>query len=187
LFGAAVVAFGIEPLARTRRWIAAILAGVALTAVVEVPANFVASAKLIAQWKQRQSHAGMVPYPFATGKGIYTTRENADDLAALNGFIVSRGGSFLDVSNERALYYLLQRRPPVRCPDVNMLSNPTLLAEAMEQLRAQPPACVVVKGNPIVGNYDGVPYDIRVPELAKWIDANYPQRYQIGRFTVAAR
>jgi hypothetical protein len=187
LFGAAVVAFAIEPLVRTRRWIAAVLASAALIAVVEVPANLIAGAKLMAGWKQRQSHAGMVPYPFATGKGIYTTKQNFDDLAALNGFIVPRGGTFLDVSNERALYYLLQMRPPVRCPDVNMLSNPRLFAEAMRQLEAKTPSCVVVKGNPIVGNYDGVPYEVRVPELARWIDAHYPQRFQIGRFTVAAR
>jgi hypothetical protein len=187
LFGAAVVAFVIEPLVRKRRCVAAVLASVALIAIVEVPANVIAGARLLAQWKQRQSHEGLVPYPFATGKGIYTTKQNADDLAALNGFIVPRGGTFLDVSNERALYFLFQRRPPVRCPDVNMLSNPRLFAEAMRQLKSAPPSCVVVKGNPIVGNYDGVPYDVRVPELARWIEENYPQRFQIGRFTVAAR
>jgi uncharacterized membrane protein len=187
LFGAAVVVFVIEPLVRKRRFVAAVLTGAALIATVEVPANAIAGTKLLAQWKERQSHEGLVPYPFATGKGIYTTKQNADDLAALNGFIVPRGGTFLDVSNERALYYIFQRRPPVRCPDVNMLSNPQLFSEAMQQLKSAPPSCVVVKGNPIVGNYDGVPYDVRVPELARWIDANYPQRFQIGRFTVAAR
>jgi hypothetical protein len=188
LFGAAVVAFIVEPLLMMRRRVEAILVAAALLLVVEVPANLTAGAKLLAEWKQRQSHAGMVPYPLATGKGIYTTQQNFDDLAALNGFIVAQpGGTFLDVSNERALYYIFQKRPPVRCPDVNMLSNPRLFAEAMEQLKKSPPSCVVLKGNSIVGNYDDVPYEVRVPELAKWIDSYYTRRFQIGRFTVAAR
>jgi hypothetical protein len=141
-------------------------------------------------WRARQSHAGLAPYPFATGKGIYTTEENSRELAALNGFIESlapAGAPILDVSNERALYYLLQRRPPLRCADVNMLSAPPLLAEAMAQLEANRPACVIVHGYDAVANYDGLSYRTRVPALAAWIDATYPRRVQIGRFTVATR
>jgi hypothetical protein len=190
LFGAAVAAFILEPLWRRRRWIAAAVVTLTLAVVVEVPANLVAGAKMLAGWHARQSHAGLVPYPFATGKGIYTSPANAADLAALNGFIASvtpPGGTFLDFSGERALYYLLQRKPPLRCPDINMLSAPPLLAEAMAQLEAHPPSCVVVKGIEINGSYDGVANAQRVPVLARWIEVNYPRRFQIGRFVVAAR
>ena len=190
LFGIAVVAFVIEPLLIAKRRVIAAIALVAVFVLAEVWPNAEAGAKMLMDWRARQSHAGLVPYPFATGKGIYTSQENANDLAALNGFIASislPGAPILDVSNERALYYLLQRKPPVRCPDINMLSSPPLFAEAIAQLEANRPACVIIKGYDVVANYDGLPYTIRVPALAKWIDANYPRRSQIGRFTVATR
>ena len=145
---------------------------------------------LLVGWRARQSHAGLVSYPLATGRGIYTTRENAADLAGLNGFLDAAappGAPILDVTNERALYYLLQRRPPTRCSDVAMLSAPPLLAEAMRQLEANPPACVIVEGMKELDQYDGVPNRIRVPALFAWIDARYPHRARVGRYLVATR
>jgi len=190
LFGIAVVAFAIEPLLLARRRITAALTIIAMIALAEVWPNVSAGAKMLVGWRARQSHAGLVPYPFATGKGIYTTDENAKELAALNGFIESispPGAPILDVSNERALYYLMQRRPPLRCADINMLSAPPLLNEAMAQLEANRPACVIIQGYEAVAKYDGLPYTTRVPALAAWIDATYPRRVQVGRFTVATR
>jgi hypothetical protein len=189
LLGIAVIAFVVEPLWRTRRRVLSFAAAVLLAVLVEPRANVIAGAKLLAGWHGRQSHAGLVAYPFKTGKGIYTTAENAADLAALNGFVESvaaPGATILDFSNERALYYLLQRKPPVRCFDIPMLSAPALRAEAMRQLDEHPPACVVMKGIETIGSFDGVPNGVRVPELALWIDAHYPRRVQIGRFVVAA-
>jgi hypothetical protein len=188
LLGLAVVAFMIEPLWLARRRAAAAGVMICLAVLLEFKANTLTGAKLIAEWRRRQSHSDLVAYPFATGKGIYTTRENASELAALNGFIESAatpGATILDFSGERALYYLLQRKPPVRCPDIPMLSAPVLGAEAMRQLRQNPPACVVVKGIEALGSFDGVPNAVRVPELARWIDSRYPRRVQIGRFVVA--
>ncbi len=190
LFGIAVVAFVIEPLVLARRFALAAAAIIAMIFLAEAGPNVVAGTKMLAGWRARQSHAGLIPFPFRTGRGIYTSEENSKELAALNGFIDSiapRGARILDVSNERALYYLMERRPPIRCADINMLSAPPLLAEAMAQLEANRPACVIVKGYPVVANYDGLSYARRVPALAAWIDATYPRRVQIGRFTVATR
>lgn len=186
LLGIAVVAFVLEPLFKRR--IAAAVLSLLLLAYFEVPQNLLAGAKQLAEWPSRHKHEGLVRYPFATGRGIYTTDQNARELAALNGMIESFGpGTILDFSNERALYYLMQRRPPVRCFDIPMLSNPDLLAEAMGQLNANPPVAVILGGDPNVATFDGVPNRDRVPDLAAWIDANYPRRYEIGRFIVAAR
>ncbi len=190
LLGIAVVAFFLEPMIRRRRWIAAVLLAVPLVLYVEAVSNVAAGAKLLAGWRARQRHDGLVAYPFATGKGIYTTPQNASELAALNGFIESLGpreATILDFSNERALYYLLQRRPATRCMEISMLSAPRLLAEAMGQLSANPPVCVIVEGDPVIANFDGVSNRTRVPDLAAWIDANYPKRTQIGRFVVASK
>jgi hypothetical protein len=188
LHGIAAVAFVVEPLLLARRRAAGAIAAVALIVWFEAGPNILAGARLLAAWPSRQRHEGLVPYPFATGKGIYTTEQNARELAALNGMIASHGtGTFLDFTNERALYYLLQRKPPLRCFDIPMLSNPRLFSEAMGQLNAHPPDVVVLGGDPNVSTFDGLPNHVRVPALAAWIDANYPRRYEVGRFVVAAR
>lgn len=189
LIGIAAMAFVIEPLIRRRRPWLAVAAALPFLIVLEVGANAIDGAASFSRWRSRQRHDGLVRYPLGTGKGLYTTQKNADELAALNGFIHALGpeARFLDFSGERALYYFLQRKPPVRCPDIPLLSNPILLAEAMGELSANPPACVIVAGDRILREFDGIPNEVRVPDLARWIDANYPRRVEIGRFTVAAR
>ena len=185
LIGIAIAAFLLEPLVRRRAIAGALIVAAPAVFLFEVGPNLRDATKMIAGWRARQSHEGLVPYPFRTGKGIYTYEADAADLAALNGFL--RGGSFLDFSGERALYYVLERKPPIRCADINMLSNPDLLAEAMAELNANPPAHVIVEGTRVFREFDGVSHEVRVPDLARWIDANYPRRVQIGRFVVATR
>ena len=187
LIGIAAVAFVIEPLIQRRRGWMAVAAALPFLIVFETGANVLDGARSASRWRERQSHEGLVRYPFPTGKGLYTYPQNAADLAALNGYIHALGpdARFLDFSGERALYYLLQRKPPIRCPDINFLSNPRLLAEAMAEMNASPPACVIVSGEPVLRQLDLIPHEIRVPDLARWIDANYPNRLKIGRFTVA--
>lgn len=183
LLGIAVVAFLLEPL---RNRIA--LAVLALAAVLyfEVPQNAVAGVKLLAEWPARQRHEGLVSHPLAPG--IYTTEDNATQLATLKNYVDSLGpGPILDFTNERALYFLLQRKPATRTFDIPMLSAHQLLNEAMPQLEANPPVCVLLGGDPSVAVFDGVPNNQRVPELARWIDVTYPNRTQIGRFLVATR
>ncbi len=190
LLGVAIVAFALEPLLLARRRAVAVLLAIVLFVYAEVAPNVTAAARFVAGWRARQSHAGLVSYPLATGRGTYTTRENASDLAALNGLLDATappGAPILDVSNERALYYLLQRRPPTRCADIAMLSAPPLMSEAMQQLEANPPACVIVEGLNVLDQFDGVPNRVRVPALFAWIDAHYPRRIRTGRYLVATR
>jgi hypothetical protein len=193
LLGIAIVAFVLEPLLLQRRWraclVAALLA-IPLFVHLEFAPNTVAGAKLLAAWRSRQRHDGMVPYPFKTGRRLYTSSQNATDLASLQAFLDSLGphdAKILDVSNERALYYLLQRQPPLRCMEVSMLSVPDLLSEAMGQLNADPPVAVILSGYPEILAFDGVPNSVRAPELARWIESNYPVKTQVGRFLVAHR
>lgn len=190
LFGAAVVAFAFEPLFLRKRRVAGVLLAIPFLVLVEVIPNLVYASKFLAGWPSRQRHAGLVAYPIATGKGIYTTPDNARDLAALNGFLetnVPPGATILDLSNEKALYYLLRRRPATRCFDVAFLSAPPLAHEAASQLQQNPPAAVILEGLPVLGNLDGVPNRVRVPWLFAWADRNYPRRTQVGRFMVATK
>jgi hypothetical protein len=190
LLGIGLVAFVLEPLVLRRRWVLAVVLAVPLFVHLEIAPNTAAGAKLLAGWPARQRHDGMVRYPFATGRGLYTSEQNATDLASLQTFLDSLGprdAAILDFSNERALYYLLQRKPPLRTMEISMLSVPSLLAEGMAQLNAHPPIAVIVSGYPEIAAFDGISNRDRVPELARWIDANYPVRTQVGRFTILSR
>jgi hypothetical protein len=183
LLGIMLVAFLLEPL-KNRLFIA--LASIAALFYFEVPQNLAAGAKLVAGWPTRQGHEGLVRHPLV--RGIYTTEDNATQLATLKGYVDALGpGTILDFTNERALYFLLRRKPPARVFDVPMLAAPALKAETMAALRANPPLCVILGGEPAVAVFDGVPNDQRVPELARWIETSYPRRTQIGRFLVATR
>jgi len=183
LLGIAYVAFVMEP---RRHQLATALLGIAAIFYLEVPQNVGAGTKLAVDWSHRQKHQGLVPHPLA--RGIYTSEQNATELATLKGYVDALGdGPILDFTNERALYYLLRRKPPVRCFDVPMLSSPVLLREAMTQLKVDPPIAVILGGEPVIAVFDGLSNSDRVPALAQWIDANYPRRTQIGRFVVATR
>jgi hypothetical protein len=190
LLGIAIVAFLFEPMLR-RPWnawrgIAAVIAAVFAFRYFEIPDNVKLGSKLLAGWHARQGHEGLVPYPMARGRGIYTYRENAADLAALNDLAKRTGpGPIFDLSGERALYYFLDRRPATRCPDIAMLSNPELGAEALRELSAHPPVFVVLEGAKIFGSLDGIANRDRIPPIAAWIGAHYPVRVSTGRFVVA--
>ncbi|MEA2337366.1 MAG: hypothetical protein QOE82_1373, partial [Thermoanaerobaculia bacterium] len=190
LLGIAVVAFVFEPMLRSRlnawRTIAVVVAAILGFRYFEIADNVKLGAKLLAGWPARQRHEGLVPYPMARGRGIYTYPENAADLAALNDLAHRAGpGPIFDLSGERALYYLLDRRPATRCPDIAMLSDPELSAEALRELNDHPPVFVVIEGITILGSLDGIPNRNRIPPIAAWIDAHYPVRVTAGRYAIA--
>jgi hypothetical protein len=189
IVGVILVAAVLEPLMLARRRVAAVIAFIVIAFYVELLPNAVGASRLIAGWRARHRHDGLVRYPVPAGRGIYTTPSDAADLAALHALVstTAPGATILDLANERAAYYLMQRRPATRCFDVPMLSSPPLMAEARRQLEASPPALVIVDGLPAVETFDGVSTRQRVPELYAWVDAHYPRRVQAGRFTVALK
>ncbi|HEX6084212.1 MAG TPA: hypothetical protein VF266_06790 [Thermoanaerobaculia bacterium] len=183
LLGIAFVAFVLEPL---RNRIVLALLALGAIAYFEIPQNAMAGAKLVAQWPARQRHEGMVRHPLVPG--IYTAPDNATTLATLKHYVDALGdGPILDLTNERALYFLLKRKPPMRAFDIPMLSSYELLNPAMAELQANPPVCVILGGEPAVAVFDGVSNEQRVPELFRWVNVNYTKRTEIGRFIVASR
>jgi hypothetical protein len=173
-------------LEQLRNRIAVALLAVAAVVYCEVPQNLAAGGKFIWQWPARQRHDGLVRHPLV--RGLYTTEDNATQLATLRQYIDSLGpGTIFDFSNERALYMMLKRKPAARCFDVPMLSAPALLDETMAALEANPPVAVILGGDPVISVFDGIPNSRRVPRLAAWIDTHYTKRTEIGRFTVATR
>jgi hypothetical protein len=192
LLGIAIVAFFFEPMLRRPlnawRVVAVLIAAILGFRYFEITDNVTLGARLLSGWPARQRHEGLVPYPMPRGRGIYTYPENAADLSALNDLARRTGpGPIFDLSGERALYYLLDRRPATRCPDIAMLSNPELSAEALRQLNANPPVFVILEGTKILGSLDGITNRDRIPLIAAWIDAHYPVQVGVGRFVVGLR
>ncbi len=190
LLGIAVVAFVFEPLLlrpmKVWRGIAVLVVAVIGFRYCEIAENATLGAKHFAGWSSRQQHPGLVPYPMSRGRGIYTYAGDAADLGSLDALARSAGpGPIFDLSGERALYYLLDRRPATRCPDIAMLSAPELGLEALRDLSAHPPAFVVLEGTRIQGSLDGITNRDRVPQIAAWVDVHYPKRTTAGRFVVA--
>jgi hypothetical protein len=175
-----------QPPTANRSRIALALLALGAVAYFEILQNAMAGAKLIAQWPARQRHEGMVRHPLVPG--IYSAPDNATTLATLKNYVDALGdGPILDLTNERALYFLLKRKPPMRAFDIPMLSSYELFIPAMAELQANPPVCVILGGEPAVAVFDGVPNEQRVPELFQWVNANYTKRTEIGRFIVASR
>jgi len=171
LFGILLVAFIIEPLAQRGRVAATIAVSTLFILVLNVVPNTTMSAQALISWPARKPTVESV------------------DIAPLQMYLRSRGpdATFLDFSNGMALYYLLERKPPVRVTDIKMLSAPPLLSEALTRLRANPPDFVVLETPEVPRGFDGIDNEARVPALAQWIKANYPRRVQVGKFLVAAR
>jgi hypothetical protein len=193
LLGMAMVAFLFEPWIRRRpmtlwRYIALLTAALIGFRYFELLPNATLGAKMLAGWPARQRHEGLVPYPMARGRGIYTFPENAANLGALNDLSQRAGpGTIFDLSGERGLYYLLDRRPATRCPDLAMLSAPELGAEALRELNAHPPLFVILEEVNAFGSLGGVANRDRIPEIASWIDAHYPVKVRAGRYVVGFR
>jgi len=190
LLGIALVVFVLEPMMLARQRVAALITAVVLVFYVDLIPSIAYGSKFLVTWHARQSHGALVPYPLAAGRGIYTTPQNASDLAQLNGLLSSvapPGAPILDLSNELEIYYLMQRRPAVRCPSVAMLAAPRLMEESLGELEANPPACVILEGMKELDGFDGVSNRERVPALFAWAEAHYPRRTRAGRFVVATK
>jgi len=196
LLGIAFIAFVVEPAIAAIRhggawWRAPLLVLLLVPAwrYFEVDANAVSTWKFVKEFRSRLvPQVGQVPNLLPRARGLHTYPQEAADLAALSTFASALPpGPIFDLSGERALYYLLDRRPAVRCPDIAMLSAPRLTAEALGELERNPPVFVVIEGLQVLGSLDGVHNRDRVPAIAAWIDANYPLREKIGRYVVALR
>ncbi|HSP34393.1 MAG TPA: hypothetical protein VLU46_08765, partial [Thermoanaerobaculia bacterium] len=188
LFGIAAVACVVEPAAMRGRAFVTIVAAVFFLVVCDVVPNVTTTFDTLRTWPARHAPDGLVAVPLRAAGGMYERPEVAADLEALNAYVTSLGpqATILDVANDRALYYLLERKSPARYLDVMMWSSPPILADEMRRLRANPPACVIVQGY-ANDAFDGIGLRTRVPQLAAWVDANYPRRLRFGRFVVAAR
>jgi hypothetical protein len=118
--------------------------------------------------------------------GIYTTPDNATQLLTLKTTSTPRPRHDSRFSrNERALYFLLKRKPPSRCFDIPMLSNyELLLTRTCSRFRRIPR-----RRDPRAserGRFDGVRTKTASPSSRAFIDVTYPKRTR-SAFLVATR
>jgi hypothetical protein len=114
----------------------------------------------------------------------------ADDLGALRAWIdreVPPGRTFFEYGSEPGLYYLLERRPPVRFSCVPCYESEAAQREVIAALeREKPPVAILASGS-WTDNFDEVPNRARTPLVAAYLDSHYTPAGQVGPRTLARR
>ena len=114
-------------------------------------------------------------------------RGQAAELERLRRFIDERtpaGRTFFDFGNEPGLYFLLNRRPPVRyscVPSYETVEKQREVIAALE--RERPPIAILSSGSP-TDIFDSVPNRDRAPLVAQFLDTHYRVVGKVGPRTV---
>lgn len=107
------------------------------------------------------------------------------EISSELGAAAGEQGSLFVFTNDPLLYYTSGLENPSEFY-VTWFADPDALAERLlDQLRANPPAVIVVDGP--FGVIDGLTSAERLPEVAQWIDSNYTTRVTINGYVVATR
>ena len=110
-----------------------------------------------------------------------------EDLRRVVDRLVPPGSTFFDFGNEPALYFLLDRRPPVRyscVPSYQPIGKQREVIAALE--RKRPPVAILASGTGRDA-FDGVSNRDRAPLVARYLDANYEVAGTVGSRTIAVR
>jgi hypothetical protein len=114
-------------------------------------------------------------------------RDQAADLERLRRFIdelVPERETFFDFGNEPGLYFLLNRRPPVRYSSVPSYQTVEKQREVIAALeRERPPIAILASGTP-TDIFDSVPNRVRAPIVARFLDTHYRVVGKVGTRTV---
>jgi hypothetical protein len=114
-------------------------------------------------------------------------RDQAADLERLRRFIdelVPERKTFFDFGNEPGLYFLLNRRPPVRYSSVPSYQTVEKQREVIAALeRERPPIAILASGTP-TDIFDSVPNRVRAPIVARFLDTHYRVVGKVGTRTV---
>lgn len=117
-------------------------------------------------------------------------RDQAGELTELRSAVdemVPAGKTFFDFGNEPALYFLLDRRAPIRYSSVPWYEGDERQQEVIAALeREKPPLAILSSGTPSDA-FDSVGNRERVPLVAAYLDRHYRAIGLVGRRTLAAR
>ena len=138
---------------------------------------------LAAQLRHRGSVAGYVRYDaLPRARGGWFEPDNARKLTAAQAFIdraLKPNETFFDFANMPILYYLFDRRCPVRQPEVPFYESETLQREVIARLDADPTVRAALVQFPNQGfvAIDGVPNAIRAPLVAQYLREHFAPAY----------
>jgi hypothetical protein len=126
--------------------------------------------------------------PFGGPASVILERHQAKDLETLRQLmdeVVPAGKTFFDFGNEPGLYFLLNRRPPVRYSHVPSYETGEKQREVIAALeRERPPMAILSSGSP-TDVFDSVPNRERAPLVARYLDTHYRVVGKVGPRTVA--
>jgi len=138
---------------------------------------------LAAQLRHRGSVAGSVRYDaLPRARGGWFEPDNARKLTAAQAFIdraLKPNETFFDFANMPILYYLFDRRCPVRQPEVPFYESETLQREVIARLDGDPTVRAALVQFPNQGfvAIDGVPNAIRAPLVAQYLREHFAPAY----------
>jgi len=149
---------------------------------------------LAAQWNAiagapaARASAASDPRVARSGSATLPSGE-ARELAALKRVFDAMPPSqtFFDFANEPALYFLFDRKPPVRYCCVPFYETEEKQLEVIEALeRVRPPLAILADGSGRDA-FDGVPNRERVPRVAAYLDAHYEPYAEVYGRRIARR
>lgn len=125
--------------------------------------------------------------PFGGHASAILDRHQAHDLVILRRVIdgvVPRGKTFFDFGNEPGLYFLLDRRPPVRYCCVASYQTAEKQREVIADLERERPPVAILSSGTATDAFDSVSNRDRAPLVARFLDAHYRVIGKVGPRTV---
>jgi hypothetical protein len=125
--------------------------------------------------------------PFASPAPAILEREQARDLEKLRQVIdevVPRGKTFFDFGNEPGVYFLLNRRPPVRYGCVPYYQTVEKQREVIAALERERPPVAILSSGGATDVFDSVANRDRAPMIATFLDSHYRVVGKVGTRTI---
>ena len=133
--------------------------------------------------------SGSQPHVFRSGSATVPPQQ-AEELSALKQYldsVLAPNETFFDYSNEPALYFLFDRRPPVRYFGVPFYETAAKQREVIDALERQRPPLAILSSGTGLDAFDGVGNRERSPLVAAYLDAWYPPGERISGRLIGRR
>ena len=130
--------------------------------------------------RQAVPRSGAASVPCSQGTDLQALRERIDrELAPQE--------TFFDFGNEPALYFLLDRRPPVRYCCVPFYEGEAYQREVIADLERERPPIALIASGTFLDDLDGISNRKRTPLVAEYLDRHYEPAGKVGARTLARR
>jgi len=129
------------------------------------------------------------PLTIARSGGALLPLYDVQNMVALRTYLddnLRPGETFFDFANQPTLYFVADRRSPVRYMTVAQYEAPERQREVLSALeREQPPVVVLPTG--MYANLDGVSNAERAPLVAQYVERHYRPDRQVGPWLIGRR